>query len=182
MLNLCVYWGTQSNNLSLAPWILVARLVIVQMIEVEFVYSFDVNKILQACSGKFTPLRQWLYFDALECLPEDEEVLTEEACAPVSYVVLCLYILYLFFLWFQLLSSIMQRDCRYDGQIAVFGSAFQDKLKRQKYFLVSVIKHLHQQRETFHIIVKLLQALLSQIIINKCLWAVYKRSVIKSWV
>jgi len=42
--------------------------------------------IFQACSGKFTPLRQWLYFDALECLPleEDGVVLTEDACAPVS--------------------------------------------------------------------------------------------------
>lgn len=26
---------------------------------------------LQACSRKFTPLQQWLYFDALECLPEN---------------------------------------------------------------------------------------------------------------
>ena len=39
---------------------------------------------LQACSGKFTPLQQFMYFDALECLPEDESVLTEEACKPVS--------------------------------------------------------------------------------------------------
>lgn len=27
----------------------------------------------QACSRKLTPLRQWFYFDALECLPEEEE-------------------------------------------------------------------------------------------------------------
>lgn len=32
---------------------------------------------LQACSGKFTPLQQWLYFDALECLPEDKDQLAE---------------------------------------------------------------------------------------------------------
>lgn len=43
----------------------------------------------QACSGKFTPLHQWLYFDAMECLPEnnkddEEEALTEDMCAPVS--------------------------------------------------------------------------------------------------
>lgn len=75
-----------------------------------FIGGLAAQEVVKACSGKFTPLRQWLYYDALECLPEDEEVLTEEACAP--------------------------RDCRYDGQIAVFGSAFQDKLKRQKYFLV----------------------------------------------
>ena len=31
------------------------------------------------------PIMQWLYFDALECLPEDKDVvLTEEECAPVS--------------------------------------------------------------------------------------------------
>lgn len=35
------------------------------------------------------PIMQWLYFDALECLPEAEEVLlTEEECAPVSCVLL----------------------------------------------------------------------------------------------
>lgn len=35
----------------------------------------------QACSRKLTPLRQWFYFDALECLPEeeDEEVTLPEA-------------------------------------------------------------------------------------------------------
>lgn len=27
---------------------------------------------------------QWLYFDALECLPEDKEALTEDMCLPVS--------------------------------------------------------------------------------------------------
>lgn len=26
----------------------------------------------QACSGKFMPIMQWLYFDALECLPEEK--------------------------------------------------------------------------------------------------------------
>ncbi|XP_056605952.1 ubiquitin-like modifier-activating enzyme 1 [Triplophysa dalaica] len=75
-----------------------------------FIGGLAAQEVLKACSAKFTPLRQWLYFDALECLPEDEGFLIEEACAP--------------------------RDCRYDGQIAVFGSAFQDKLKKQKYFLV----------------------------------------------
>lgn len=40
---------------------------------------------LQACSGKFTPLQQWLYFDALECLPEDgdKEDVAECSFAPV---------------------------------------------------------------------------------------------------
>ena len=31
------------------------------------------------------PIMQWLYFDALECLAEEEGVLlSEEECAPVS--------------------------------------------------------------------------------------------------
>uniref|UniRef100_A0A8C3H5S0 E1 ubiquitin-activating enzyme n=1 Tax=Chrysemys picta bellii TaxID=8478 RepID=A0A8C3H5S0_CHRPI len=65
----------------------------------------------RACSGKFMPITQWLYFDALECLPEDsKEALTEEQCRP--------------------------RNSRYDGQIAVFGADLQAKLGQQKYFLV----------------------------------------------
>jgi len=69
------------------------------------------QEIMKACSGKFTPIQQWLYFDAVECLPEKAtEVLTEEICRP--------------------------RDSRYDGQIAVFGSEFQQKLADVRYFLV----------------------------------------------
>ncbi|KAL2090928.1 hypothetical protein ACEWY4_013191 [Coilia grayii] len=82
-----------------------------------FIGGLAAQEVMKACSGKFTPLCQWLYFDALECLPEEEEeegdeeeALTEETCAP--------------------------KGCRYDGQIAVFGSAFQEKLARQRYFLV----------------------------------------------
>ncbi|NXE30411.1 UBA1 enzyme, partial [Ardeotis kori] len=66
---------------------------------------------LQAITRKFLPLDQWLYFDALECLAlEGAAQLTEEDCAP--------------------------RGSRYDGQIAVFGAAFQEQLGHQKYFVV----------------------------------------------
>ncbi|KAK3557113.1 hypothetical protein QTP70_024648 [Hemibagrus guttatus] len=78
-----------------------------------FIGGLAAQEVMKACSGKFTPLKQWLYFDALECLPEQEDCdrgLTEEACAP--------------------------RNSRYDGQIAVFGSEFQEKLKKQRYFMV----------------------------------------------
>ncbi|XP_041946570.1 ubiquitin-like modifier-activating enzyme 1 [Alosa sapidissima] len=82
-----------------------------------FIGGLAAQEVIKACSGKFTPLHQWLYFDALESLPgeseeeeDEEEALTEDMCAP--------------------------KGCRYDGQIAVFGSAFQEKLARQKYFLV----------------------------------------------
>uniref|UniRef100_A0A8C2ES38 E1 ubiquitin-activating enzyme n=1 Tax=Cyprinus carpio TaxID=7962 RepID=A0A8C2ES38_CYPCA len=72
-----------------------------------FIGGLAAQEVVKACSGKFTPLRQWLYFDALECLPQENDgVLSED------------------------------RDSRYDGQISVFGSAFQDKLKKQNYFLV----------------------------------------------
>uniref|UniRef100_A0A671XJX4 E1 ubiquitin-activating enzyme n=1 Tax=Sparus aurata TaxID=8175 RepID=A0A671XJX4_SPAAU len=70
----------------------------------------EVIKLTVFCSVKFTPLRQWLYFDALECLPEEGDQLEEGDFSSVC--------------------------TRHDGQIAVFGPAFQEKLERQKYFLV----------------------------------------------
>lgn len=42
------------------------------------------QEVMKACSGKFHPVMQFVYFDAIECLPEDKSVLTEEACKPVS--------------------------------------------------------------------------------------------------
>ncbi|XP_059679045.1 ubiquitin-like modifier-activating enzyme 7 [Gavia stellata] len=69
------------------------------------------QEALKAITRKFLPLDQWLYFDALECLAlEGAARLTEEDCAP--------------------------RGSRYDGQIAVFGAAFQEQLSRQKYLVV----------------------------------------------
>uniref|UniRef100_A0A8C7XNC9 E1 ubiquitin-activating enzyme n=1 Tax=Oryzias sinensis TaxID=183150 RepID=A0A8C7XNC9_9TELE len=65
------------------------------------------QEVIKACSRKFTPLQQWMYFDALECLPEDKDRLAE--CST---------------------------DTRYDGQTAVFGASFQKRLGNQKYFLV----------------------------------------------
>ncbi|XP_051270143.1 ubiquitin-like modifier-activating enzyme 1 [Dicentrarchus labrax] len=74
-----------------------------------FIGGLAAQEVIKACSGKFMPLQQWLYFDAFECLPEVEDQLAE--CSRLE-------------------------GTRYDGQIAVFGSAFQKKLERQKYFLV----------------------------------------------
>ncbi len=39
--------------------------------------SITAQEIVKACSGKFNPIRQWFYFDALECLPEDFHELPE---------------------------------------------------------------------------------------------------------
>lgn len=65
------------------------------------------QEVLKAVSGKFMPVRQWMYFDALEALPEG---VTAEDAAP--------------------------RNTRYDGYYAVFGKNFMDKLANLKLFLV----------------------------------------------
>jgi ubiquitin-activating enzyme E1 len=67
------------------------------------------QEILKAVSGKFHPIVQWLYFDALESLPTNTPR-SEELCKPLN--------------------------SRYDGQIAVFGKDFQDKLANTNEFLV----------------------------------------------
>lgn len=75
-----------------------------------FIGGIAAQEVIKACTRKFTPLRQWLYFDSFECLPEKEDELAE---APPQ-----------------------AKRTRYDGQTVVFGSAFQEKLLSQKYFLV----------------------------------------------
>ncbi|KAL1140470.1 hypothetical protein AAG570_000402 [Ranatra chinensis] len=64
------------------------------------------QEVMKACSGKFYPIFQLLYFDAVECLPEK---------APDD---------------FQAVGS------RYDSQIAIFGQRFQDKLCSMNLFVV----------------------------------------------
>lgn len=67
------------------------------------------QEVLKAVSGKFHPIVQWLYFDSLESLPTSVKR-SEELCSPLN--------------------------TRYDGQIAVFGKDFQDKLANINEFLV----------------------------------------------
>lgn len=43
----------------------------------------------QACSRKLTPLRQWFYFDALECLPEEEEEQGEVTLPETDFSEVC---------------------------------------------------------------------------------------------
>lgn len=74
-----------------------------------FFGGLTAQEVLKAVSGKFHPVKQWMYFDSLESLPESFKR-TEELCAPVG--------------------------SRYDGQIAVFGKEYQDKLSNVKQFLV----------------------------------------------
>ena len=67
------------------------------------------QEVLKACSGKFIPVKQWMYFDSLESLPS-KITLTEEDVAPIG--------------------------SRYDGTAAVFGRQFVDKFMNIKIFLV----------------------------------------------
>jgi len=68
------------------------------------------QEVMKACSGKFGPLKQDFYFDALECLPEEETNIAAEKFQP--------------------------RNSRYDGQIAVFGEDFQTVMEAQRWFVV----------------------------------------------
>ncbi|KAL1971292.1 hypothetical protein VTN77DRAFT_244 [Rasamsonia byssochlamydoides] len=67
------------------------------------------QEVLKSVSGKFNPVVQWLYFDSLESLPESV-TRSEETCKPLG--------------------------TRYDGQIAVFGKDFQEKIANVNQFLV----------------------------------------------
>lgn len=73
--------------------------------------GFAAQEVLIACSGKFMPITQWFYLDATECLPSDVNLLPkEESAGPFNN--------------------------RYDGQVAVFGQEFQNKISNLNYFLV----------------------------------------------
>lgn len=67
------------------------------------------QEVLKSLSCKFGPIIQFLYFDSLESLPTSV-TRSEETCKPLG--------------------------CRYDGQIAVFGKEFQEKISNVKQFLV----------------------------------------------
>lgn len=67
------------------------------------------QEVLKAVSGKFSPIVQWLYFDCLESLPTSTKR-SEELCKPLN--------------------------SRYDGQVAVFGKDFQEKIANTNEFLV----------------------------------------------
>ncbi|MGI4792709.1 MAG: ThiF family adenylyltransferase [Janthinobacterium lividum] len=67
------------------------------------------QEVLKAISGKFHPVVQYLYFDSLESLPTSTP-LSDLECAP--------------------------QGTRYDGQIAVFGKTFHEKITNTREFLV----------------------------------------------
>ncbi|KAI9447756.1 ubiquitin activating enzyme [Lactarius indigo] len=66
------------------------------------------QEVLKACSAKFHPVLQFTYFDSLESLPSTLPSAAD--CQPTG--------------------------SRYDGQIAVFGKTFQEKISNHRQFLV----------------------------------------------
>jgi len=73
------------------------------------------QEVIKASSGKYMPIRQWCFFDAVEVLPATEESLSASSSAIEDY---------------------MEEGTRYDGQIAVFGKRMQQTLLDLRYFLV----------------------------------------------
>lgn len=75
---------------------------------VAVIGGFVAQEVLKACSSKFMPMMQNMYFDSLESLPTT--LPTEPDCYP--------------------------QESRYDSQIAVFGKHFQNKIQEHRQFLV----------------------------------------------
>ena len=74
------------------------------------------NSDPQACSGKFNPIKQWLYYDAMEVYCEGEG--ESERDAPLVE------------------DAVADDDSRYSGQVLVLGRALQERLASMKIFMV----------------------------------------------
>jgi ubiquitin-activating enzyme E1 len=77
------------------------------------------QEAMKAITGKFMPIRQFVYFDAIECLPENlfqapSETTTESPPTP----------------------QLPTKKTRYYSQELIFGVDFQKKLGQAKYFVV----------------------------------------------
>lgn len=66
------------------------------------------QEVLKACSGKFSPIHQWFYYDALEALSETP--LSEDEVTPIG--------------------------SRYDSQIMLFGKTIMSQLSRLNVFMI----------------------------------------------
>lgn len=82
-----------------------------------FIGGVVAQEVMKACSGKFQPISQWMFFDAIECLPfslkdvESPRFSLDEA-------------------------DFQPSNERYDGQVAVFGNRFQGIISNLRYFVV----------------------------------------------
>ncbi|VDK87878.1 unnamed protein product [Dibothriocephalus latus] len=79
------------------------------------------QEVMKACTGRFRPIRQWFYFDAIECLPAP--LCKGGTPTPI------------------LKDKITPKDSRYEGQCRIFGGEFQEKLGSLKYFLMNIVPH-----------------------------------------
>uniref|UniRef100_A0A5K3FW28 E1 ubiquitin-activating enzyme n=1 Tax=Mesocestoides corti TaxID=53468 RepID=A0A5K3FW28_MESCO len=74
------------------------------------------QEVMKACTGRFQPIKQWFYFDAIECLSlpwckrDPSTVLPKDDLKP--------------------------SNPRYEGQCKIFGNTFQQKLGDLTYFIV----------------------------------------------
>ncbi|KAJ7638566.1 hypothetical protein FB45DRAFT_988580 [Roridomyces roridus] len=75
---------------------------------VAVIGAFVAQEVLKACSAKFHPMVQHMYFDSLESLPSN--LPSEQDCQPIG--------------------------SRYDAQYAVFGKTFHEKVANHRQFLV----------------------------------------------
>ncbi|CAF4466924.1 unnamed protein product, partial [Adineta steineri] len=72
------------------------------------------QEAMKAVTGKFMPIKQFLYFDAIECLPENVYQASDEMTfAP----------------------KLPTKKSRYYSQEVVFGEDFQQKICKSKYFV-----------------------------------------------
>lgn len=86
-----------------------------------FIGGVAAQEVIKACTGKFTPIHQWLMFDALECLPDfvyDNMDGNGVLKTPFSEK-------------FQL-----DNNDRYASQSKLFGSELQSKLGNMRYLIV----------------------------------------------
>ncbi|RNF23162.1 putative poly(A)+ RNA transport protein (UbaA) [Trypanosoma conorhini] len=77
-----------------------------------FIGGIASQEVLKVCSGKFTPIQQWLYYDARELLVARGEVTEADLRPPTP------------------------TGSRYDQQIAVLGAEFQSYLSTQWAFII----------------------------------------------
>eukprot|EP01156_Anaeramoeba_ignava_P017709 Anaeramoba_ignava/a89852_693.p1 GENE.a89852_693~~a89852_693.p1 ORF type:complete len:664 (+),score=187.61 a89852_693:633-2624(+) len=69
------------------------------------------QEVIKACSGKYTPIQQWMYYDATECLPKDYLKMPKEEFIPKTAT-------------------------RYATQISVLGNKVNDAVLNQRYFMI----------------------------------------------
>ena len=73
------------------------------------------QEVIKACSGKYTPIGQWLHLESCDCLPRRW---SSSLGPPLT------------------ISDTTPQNSRYDGQIVTLGKIFQEKISTSKIFLV----------------------------------------------